>query len=141
MAMPELTWSAKGYRIKGKPAFAVSGEFHYFRVPHADWRRRLELFKKAGGNAIATYIPWLLHEPTEGDIRFGDKPERDLEAFLRLCLELKLFVIARPGPYQYSELKYDGLPGWLCDGYPEILARDVHGKSFRPSSVSFHHPL
>ena len=140
-SMPSLTWSANGYRVNGKPAFAVSGEFHYFRVPQADWRRRLELFKKAGGNAVATYIPWLLHEPTEGDIRFGDKPERDLEAFLRLCREMKLFVIARPGPYQYSELKYDGLPGWLCDGYPEILARDVHGKSFRPSSVSYHHPL
>jgi len=139
--MRTLTWNTSGYQSGGRPAFLVSGEFHYFRVPHADWERRLNLFKEAGGNAVATYIPWLLHEPTEGDIRFGDTPYRDLEAFLTRCRELELLVTARPGPYQYSELQFDGLPGWLCEGYPEILARGVDGKSFRRSSVSYLHPL
>ena len=132
--MKSITRDGTSYFIDGKPVFLVSGEFHYFRVPQADWRRRLELFKAAGGNAVATYIPWILHEPTEGDIRFGDTPTRDLEGFLRLCRELEIFVTCRPGPYQYSEMKYDGLPGWLCDNYPEIQARNVDGNTFRNSS-------
>jgi hypothetical protein len=52
-------------------------------------------------------VPWLVHEPTEGNILFGDVPERDFEGFLELCGRLGLFVMVRPGPYQYSELKYD----------------------------------
>jgi len=50
-------------------------------------------------------------------------------------------VAARPGPYQYSELVYDGLPSWLCEHYPELLARNRQGEIFRASSVSYVHPL
>ena len=139
--MKTITWDPVCYKINGNPQFLISGEFHYFRVPKDDWRKRLELFKKAGGHCVATYIPWILHEPVEGDIRFGDIPERDLEGFLTLCREMDVAVICRPGPYQYSELKYDGLPGWLCENYPEIGARDVHGKVFRKASVSYLHPV
>ena len=28
---------------------------------------------------MATYIPWILHEPAEGDFRLGDRPYQDLE--------------------------------------------------------------
>lgn len=139
--MKTITWDPISYKINGSPQFLISGEFHYFRVPKDDWRKRLELFKEAGGNCVATYIPWILHEPGEGDIRFGDIPERDLEGFLTLCREMEIAVICRPGPYQYSELKYDGLPGWLCENYPEIGARDIHGKVFRKASVSYLHPV
>jgi beta-galactosidase len=139
--MKTVTWGPKSYRINGRPEFLISGEFHYFRVPKPDWRRRLELLREAGGNCVATYIPWILHEPAEGDIRFGDIPERDLEGFLSLCREMDITVICRPGPYQYSELKYDGLPGWLCENYPEIQARDIQGRSFRKASVSYLHPV
>lgn len=141
MNLPAVQWSERGYIVGGKPTFFVSGEFHYFRVPKSDWKRRLQLFKEAGGNSIATYIPWLLHEPFEGDIRFGDESYRDLDGFLTLCRELEIYVTARPGPYQYSEMIFDGLPGWLCENYPEILARNVKGESFRKSSVSYLHPL
>ncbi|MBI4976844.1 MAG: beta-galactosidase [Spirochaetes bacterium] len=139
--MKTLTWDHSTYYIDRKPAFLVSGEFHYFRVPKADWERRLILFKKAGGNCVATYVPWILHEPKEGDFHFGDIPERDLEGFLSLCASLDMFVIARPGPYQYSELRYDGLPPWLCDNYPELRARNIAGEPFRISSISYLHPL
>lgn len=139
--MNGIQWNRSTYLIDGKPAFLVSGEFHYFRVPRGDWERRLRLFREAGGNCVATYIPWLLHEPVEGDIRFGDTPYRDLEAFLDCCQEAGLHVLCRPGPYQYSEMKYDGLPGWLCGNYPEILARDIDGRTFRASSVSYLHPV
>jgi beta-galactosidase len=130
------------YRIDGASFYLNSGEFHYFRVPKQDWRTRMRLFKEAGGNCLATYIPWLLHEPEEGRFCFGETSDiLDLEGFLRVAKEEGLVVIARPGPYQYSELIYDGLPGWLCEGYPELRARNYSGEPFRVSSISYTHPL
>ena len=138
--MRNLAFDKTGFRIDGRDAYLVSGEFHYFRVPRADWRNRMQLFLDAGGNCLATYVPWLIHEPAEGDIRFGGEDSRDLRGFLMLAQEMGLKVLLRPGPYQYSELVNDGLPEWLIENYPEILARDIDGKPFRHSSVSYLHP-
>lgn len=135
-----IEFDKNGFKYSGDDGFMVSGEFHYFRVPRSDWRRRMELFKEAGGNTIATYVPWIVHEPTEGEILFGDRDERDLAAFLETAREAGLAVCLRPGPYQYSELINDGLPEWLLTDYPEILACDASGKPFRHSSVSYLHP-
>jgi len=139
--MRTITWDKDGYIIDGEPAFLISGEFQYFRVPKEDWSKRLDLLIEAGGNCVATYIPWVLHEPTEGDLRIGDKSYRDLEAFLELCKEKNLPVIGRPGPYQYSEMTYCGLPLWLCKNYPEILALDIDGNTMSSCSVSYLHPV
>lgn len=139
--MEKVSWNNGCYLFGGKPGFLVSGEFHYFRVPRQDWKKRLRLFREAGGNCVATYVPWILHEPTEGNYRFGGAPWLELEAFLSLCCEEGLYVLCRPGPYQYSEMRYDGLPSWLCENYPELLARDIRGNIFRKSSVSYLHPL
>jgi len=135
-----ITFNRHCYKIAGRPAFLYSGEFHYFRVPHEDWKRRMELFKQAGGNCIATYVPWLIHEPEEGRFAFGEG-QLNLEGFLRTAAEVGLYVIARPGPYQYSELIYAGLPRWLCEGYPELLAKRLDGSVLYPYSVSYVHPL
>jgi len=140
MMFPPITFDHRSYYIAGKPAFLYSGEFHYFRVPREDWQRRMELFRQAGGNCIATYIPWLIHEPEEGRFVFGEG-QRDLEGFLRVAAEVGLYVIARPGPYQYSELIYAGLPRWLCEGYPQLLAKKLDGSVLYPFSVSYVHPL
>ncbi|HEY3288922.1 MAG TPA: beta-galactosidase [Anaerolineae bacterium] len=139
--MLPITFDKLCFRIDGQPVYLYSGEFHYFRVPKPDWRRRMQLFKEAGGNCIATYIPWLIHEPTEGHIVFGDEPYRDFEGFVQTAQDAGLYVIARPGPYQYSELRYDGLPGWLCENYPRLRAHTLAGKPFRTSSISYLHPL
>jgi len=138
--MHPLSFDHLSYLSEGKRVFLISGEIHYFRVPRADWRKRLELFKASGGNCVATYVPWLLHEPREGEWDFSS-PQLEVGAFLNLCNELGLWALVRPGPYQYSELAYDGLPGWLCEGYPELRARNLEGKDFRVSSVSYLHPL
>lgn len=138
--LPPITYDNDAYYIDNHPAFLYSGEFHYFRVPRADWRRRMRLFRRAGGNCLATYIPWLIHAPAEGEYRFDDG-QRDLEGLLAMAAEEGLYVIARPGPYQYSELLYAGLPRWLCEGYPELLARTVDGTVINPISVSYVHPL
>jgi beta-galactosidase len=139
--MNPFTFDSQTYRIDSKPVYLLSGEFHYFRVPKSDWRTRMRLFKEAGGNCLATYIPWLLHEPKEGTFRFYGEDWLDLEGFLQTAQEEGLYVIARPGPYQYSELVYHGLPGWLVENYPEVLALDLQGKVIGYGSVSYTHPL
>ena len=83
--MASFSFDSLGFQVDGRDQYLVSGEFHYFRVPRQDWKRRMQLFKEAGGNCLATYVPWLIHEPTEGDIRFGDVDNRDLQGFLRLA--------------------------------------------------------
>jgi len=139
--MRPITFDRVCYSVDGRPFYLNAGEFHYFRVPKTDWRRRMELFKEAGGNCLATYIPWLIHEPEEGAFVFdAGNGVTDLEGFLRLAEEMGLYVIARPGPYQYSELIYGGLPGWLFDRYPEVQARTLEGQPFGLPSVSYLHP-
>jgi beta-galactosidase len=137
--MQPISFDNDSYVLGGKRAFPISGEIHYFRVPREAWRDRLEKLKAAGGNCVATYVPWLLHEPSEGEFSF--EGQLDVEAFLTLCNELGLWSIVRPGPYQCSELVCDGLPQWLVENYPDILARDLAGKPFRKASVSYLHPL
>jgi beta-galactosidase len=142
MTMPSITFNTDSYFIDGCPGHLYSGEFHYFRVPRSDWRKRMRLFREAGGNCLATYIPWLLHEPVEGDFRFGS-PDGvlNLDEFLVTAREEGFAVIARPGPYQYSELVYSGLPAWICRNYPALRARHFDGKDFTLGSISYLHPL
>jgi beta-galactosidase len=88
----------KQFLIDGQPRLLISGEVHYFRLQRAEWRDRLEKLKAAGGNTVASYIPWLCHEPTPGDYDLDGhtRPELDLGAFIDLCAELDLLFIARP---------------------------------------------
>lgn len=137
----KITFDSQGILIDGRRSFLVSGEFHYFRVPPEDWRRRMALFREAGGNCLATYVPWIVHEPSEGRIVFGDQPKRDLARFLAIAGEERLPVILRPGPYQYSELVCDGLPRWLVRDYPRLRAKKPDGTDLREGSVSYMHPL
>ncbi len=125
-----------GFVMDGQRRFLFSGEFHYFRVPETDWRTRLRLWKEADGNMVATYVPWLIHEPEEGHFDL----ER-LRRFLDTVADEKLFLLVRPGPYQYSELLNDGLPSWLLENYPQIHACDRNGRHFRAASISYLHPV
>ena len=88
--MINFTFDELGFKKDGKDVFMISGEFHYFRVPHDDWRRRMELYKAAGGNCLATYVPWVIHEPTEGNIVFDDIPQRNLSEYLQIAKEVGL---------------------------------------------------
>ncbi len=139
--MEPIRFDSTCYWIGKTPIYLNSGEFHYFRVPKADWQRRMALFLEAGGNCLATYIPWLIHEPEEGRFAFdaGDGVT-DLEAFFETAKAAELYVIARPGPYEYSELIYGGLPEWLFTHYPEVQAHTLDGEPFGLPSVSYLHP-
>ncbi len=136
-----INFDKQSFIIDGKREFLVSGDFHYFRVPKSDWKRRLLLFKKKGGKCIGTYAPWIVHEPKEGVFDFTPDTQTDLTSFLQLAKELGLYVMVRPGPMQYSELENDGLPHWLLKDYPQVLAHNKQGESFHFSSISYLHPL
>jgi hypothetical protein len=107
----KITYDNKSFMIDGRRTLILSGEVHYFRLPKAEWKTALSLAKACGLNAISTYIPWNFHEPQEGKWDFSG--DRDLEAFLRLCKQLKLLVIARPGPYICAEWTFGGFPAWM----------------------------
>ncbi|MHB9023037.1 MAG: beta-galactosidase [Armatimonadota bacterium] len=138
--MQSLGFDSRSYLAGSERIFLISGEIHYFRVPPDQWRDRLRKLKDAGANCVATYVPWLIHEPAEGTFRFDD-PQYDVEAYLDACREVGLWALVRPGPYQYSELRYYGLPGWLCDGYPQIRAQRIDGAQRGVAVVSYLHPL
>lgn len=139
--MQALSFDSISFRSEDQRLFLISGELHYFRVPHRAWRDRLEKLKASGANCTATYVPWILHEPEEGMYNFTEA-QYDFERFLELCQEVGLWAIVRPGPYQYSELLHGGLPHWLLQGYPQILAQRLDGSPINPQlSVSYLHPV
>lgn len=138
--MQQIQFDQTSYIIEGERSL-LSGEIHYFRVPQAEWRSRLQLLKDAGASCVATYIPWIVHEPEEGYIAFSDCPERDLTGFLQTVREMDMHAIVRPGPYCYSELVNAGLPKWLLRDYPQVLAQNRAGKPIHRFSVSYMHPL
>ncbi len=108
--------------IDGRPELIFSAEIHYFRLRRSDWADRLGLARDAGCNAVASYIPWLCHEPQRGcvDLTGSTRPELDVAGFIDLCAEMGLMFMARPGPFVMAELKNEGLPYWLREAHPDI---------------------
>lgn len=131
------------FTINGKDTFLFGGEFHYFRVPKEKWGDRLDRLMEAGCNLVSTYIPWVWHEIEEGkyDMTGETRAERDLQAFLELVQEKGLYCIVRPGPYVMAEVRHEGIPGWLLDNYPEIIAKKRDGQEHPARVVSYQHPV
>ena len=88
--MRSFDFDNKGFLIDGKRDFLVGGEIAQFRVPKSEWRNRMKLFKKAGGNALTTSVPWIVHEPQEGNIVFDGADYRDLKTYLTVAREERL---------------------------------------------------
>ncbi len=107
----KITYDSKSFMADGERRLILSGEVSYFRLPRAEWKTALQEVKNCGLNAISTYIPWNFHEPAEGKWNFKD--DRDLDAFLKLCKQFKLWVIAKPGPYIRADWTFGGFPAWL----------------------------
>jgi len=95
----------------GEPFRYVSGGMHYFRVLPDQWDDRLSKLRKAGLNAVQTYVAWNMHEPEPGRYEFSGG--NDLVRFIELAQKNDLLVILRPGPYICAEWEFGGLPYWL----------------------------
>ncbi|WNB92649.1 beta-galactosidase [Bacillus sp. NEB1478] len=125
--------------IDGKPQLIMCGEIHYYRLDRSEWQDRLDKLREAGCNAVATYIPWLIHEPVEGQFDFTGKtrPELDLVAFIDLCKENDFYFFVRPGPFIMAEMKNEGLPYWVYKKHPEIIPVGWDGKQAPTSTVDY----
>ncbi|MGH4137403.1 glycoside hydrolase family 35 protein [Clostridium sp.] len=99
------------FYLDGKKIKIISGAIHYFRVVPEYWRDRLEKLKAMGCNTVETYVPWNMHEPSMGCFNF-DK-NLDIEKFIKIAQDLKLWVILRPSPYICAEWEFGGLPAFL----------------------------
>lgn len=102
--------------LAGRALIPVMGEFHYARVPRAEWAEQLRKLKAAGVSVVASYVIWRLHEPAPG--RFDWQGDLDLRHFVQLANSLGLQVFLRPGPWVHAELRYGGLPDWLVESGP-----------------------
>lgn len=100
----------------GKPWLPVMGEFHFSRVPRADWEQELLKMKAAGVNVVATYVIWIHHEEVKGE--FDWTGQRDLRAFAELCAKHGMLLVARIGPWDHAEARNGGLPDWVVKQGP-----------------------
>jgi beta-galactosidase len=118
------------FAIDGVDSFLLSGEFHYFRVPRAEWGHRLRLMRDIGLSATSIYVPWNWHHadpdaPPDLDGRTG--PERDLRGALDEIEAAGLDCIFRPGPFITAEWRNGAIPDWLWEREPGVLALDATG--------------
>lgn len=107
----QIHYDTKSFMIRGKREFLNIASIHYFRMPRQEWREVLVKAKLAGMNCVDTYFAWNVHEQEEGKWDFSG--DNDCGAFLDLCAELGLWVIARPGPFICAEWDFGGFPYWL----------------------------
>jgi beta-galactosidase len=126
--------------------YRFSGEFHYFRVPRRDWRDRLARVRDLGFDSVSIYVPWNWHEPQPGAVDFTGRmvPERDLLGALEEIAAAGLSCIYRPGPFITAEWRDGGIPAWLWQRDPSIVALDAEGSSAgadRPyPALTYSHP-
>jgi hypothetical protein len=114
-----VEWDRYSMKVSGKRVFLDGGEVHPFRMPGpAMWRDVLAKARAAGMNSISIYVPWQLHEIEPGRFRFSGR--YDLEKFLRLARDERLYVNVRPGPYVQGEIDAGGYPYWML-GSPGVL--------------------
>ncbi|MEP6759208.1 MAG: beta-galactosidase [Actinomycetota bacterium] len=135
------------FRIGGEDRYLLSGEFHYFRVPRADWGHRLRLMRDIGLTATSIYVPWNWHQPdpdSPPDLGGRTSPERDLRGAMDEVAAAGLDCIFRPGPFITAEWRDGGIPDWLWEREPGVLALDVTGGVSAPdhpyAAITHAHP-
>ncbi len=128
--------------IDGKPTLVFAGEIHYFRLKKADWEDRVKKLKAMGCNAVASYIPWIVHEEREGqiDVTGSQRPENDVAAFIDLCHRHGLWFIARPGPFVMAEMKNEGIPYWVYKKHPDAVPITWEGEKARSKTLDYLNP-
>ena len=106
-----LTISDQKFHLDDRDKLLISGSVHYWRLDHLRWAAILDRVREMGFETICTYIPWAVHEISQGEFDFGEiNPDYDLDSFLTLCEENGMYVLLRPGPHVNSEITYFGFP-------------------------------
>jgi beta-galactosidase len=138
--MPLFSIHDQQFWLDNQPLLLHAGELHYFRTPADQWEHRLGLLKQAGFNAVATYIPWLWHQPHPHftDLDGHTHPMRNLAGFLDLAAHMGFYIIARPGPYIMAETINEGIPPWVFEQHPQAAFISQQGKP--QNIVSYLHP-
>ncbi|WP_432893198.1 beta-galactosidase [Kribbella sp. CA-245084] len=127
--------------VDGVPRILMAGEVHYFRLRRVDWADRLDKLLAAGCDAVASYMPWIVHETADGfDLTGSTSEYRDLIGFLELAAERDLLVIARPGPFVMAELKNEGLPFRIYREHPDAVPRGWDGKPAETATLDYLSP-
>jgi len=102
----------------GAPGLLATADYPYYRDDPTVWRERLRTLRDATGiRIVSSYIPWRHHQPdpdSPPDFTGATRADRDVVGYLRICAELGLSVIAKPGPFIHAETNYGGLPDWIC---------------------------
>ncbi len=117
-----LIITAPGREDRRLPFYA--GAMHYWRVDPRRWAACLSAIRGLGLTCVETYVPWRVHEPTEGS--YDWRGHNDLGRFLELAREAGLAVVLRPGPHVNAELTAFGFPDHVIAD-PAIQARTAHG--------------
>lgn len=112
----------RGICIGGEYKVLLCASLFYFRIPRSRWQERIDALLRSGYNAADVYFPWNFHEKREGEFDFSD--ERDIGAFLKMCADSGLYVIARFGPYICSEWTGGGLPARVVYRSEKIRTSD-----------------
>lgn len=123
--LPAARLPLAAHPLDGVPGAFATWEYPYFRDDADSWRPRLLQLRSLGARVISTYIPWRHHEVRD-DVGDGDgtsydfdgrtRPNRDVRGLVRLCSELGLSVLLKPGPFCHAELNYGGLPDRVRPG-------------------------
>jgi beta-galactosidase len=108
--------TARYLTMNGKPWLPVMGEFHFSRVPAAQWEDEILKMKAAGVNIVATYVIWIHHEEIQG--QFDWTGQRDLRAFAELCAKHGMLLVVRIGPWAHGEARNGGFPDWVLKAGP-----------------------
>ncbi len=100
-----------------------SGSVHYWRLERERWPGILDLVREMGFRFICADIPWSVHEIRKGEFDFGERdPAKDVGAFIDLCADKGLYVLARPCPRINAEITGAGYPDRLF-GQDSMIAR------------------
>ncbi len=120
--MTEVRIARRQLLVDERPRLLAAGEIHYFRLHREHWEQRLRLLADTGADAVATYVPWVVHERADGtlDLTGRTDPSLDLGAYLDLAATLGLSVILRPGPFVMAEMLGEGVPERVRAEHPEI---------------------
>lgn len=110
--MATVTHDGQSFMIDSRRIWLVAGQMDYGRIPADAWADRIHAAKLGGFNAIATSIPWALHEPRPGQFDF--KGQRDLRQFVQYIHAAGMYCILRPGPYIGAGWDMGGIPDWAA---------------------------